>query len=212
MRLSAVRLWTLGAVGGVVVVLAAVWLLLVSPTLAAASTIRTEADSVQTSNDDRQATLVALKKDFENLSSLRADLADLRSAVPEGADVPAFLRQLQEAAAAHQVTLKGVSVQTPENVDPVTGQAVVPGTAPAPTDQTDATDQAAAAPQTGLVQIPVSIEASGERANLDAFLSDVQQGMDRLVLVDSVSEARVDQEGEPPYTDTLTGRLLVLPN
>lgn len=203
MGLTKLRTWVLGAVLLAVVLIAGLWLLLLSPTLEAAASVRAEAESTAAANEVRATGLAALIAQSQNLPQMRADLQSLQAAVPASAQIPDFFRQLQETATAHQVALESVQIQTP-------AEATVAGTTTAePSAGATASTTTTA---TGLVVIPVTITAAGDRANLDAFLSDVQSTMARLVVVTGVNEARSDTEGDAAYTDQISGNLLVLPD
>lgn len=208
MGLTKLRTWVIGAVLLALVLVAGLWFLLLSPALDAAASVRAEAEATSSANEVRSIGLTALKTQSEQLPQMRADLQALQAAVPSSAQIPELLRQLQDTAAAHQVTLQSVQVQTPTTAT----AAPSPAATPSPSASATPTAAPAPAPASGLVLIPVVIQTAGERGNLDAFLSDLQTAMARLVVVTGVNETRSDAASEPPFTDQITGALLVLPD
>lgn len=204
MGLTKLRTWVLGTVLLALVLVAGLWFLLLSPALDASANVRAEAEATSSANDVRSVGLAALKTQSEQLPQMRADLQALQAAVPSSAQIPELLRQLQDTAAAHQVTLQSVQVQTPTAATTAPSPAATPSPSASPTTATAAAS--------GLVLIPVVIQTSGDRANLDAFLSDLQTVMARLVVVTGVTETRSDASGGPPFTDQISGTLLVLPD
>ncbi|QHT55832.1 hypothetical protein GXP71_06890 [Cellulomonas sp. H30R-01] len=200
--------WIGGTVFIGLVMAVAAWFLAISPTLAAAAELRTEAQQTREQNDLLDLRVKKLAADFAKLPEYRAQLDALRTQIPVEANLAAYIRELDAIAVAHSVTLVGVS--------PSTAQAVVvapPAAAPAAetpagevpaegsTEATGATDgtgataapeQAAGAPA-GFAAIPFSITALGTYDNVIAFLSDIQNATPRLFLVTGLVGTAQDQ-------------------
>jgi Tfp pilus assembly protein PilO len=210
MALNSMRTWVLGTVLVALLIAAGLWFLLLSPTLDQAASVRDQAATITSANEVRTVGLDKLKKDAANLPTMRADLATLEAAIPGSAQVPDFLRQLQAVAAAHSVSIGAVQVETPTVVK-ASSPAASSTPTPSPSASASTSASTSSGGTSGLVAIPISITASGDRASLDAFLSDVQTQLARLVLVSQVTETRSQDQTGPPYTDQLGGNLYVLP-
>lgn len=197
------RLWVLGAalLIGIMAVLG--WMLGVSPKLDEARAANADRVTVETQNSAYELQLATLKKQFENIGDLRADLAALRQAVPSEADMPAFVGQLDAIAEQHQVTLTEISVDDAEPYVPVAAAAPVPADASAASSgdsAAGATAAPAAAPAataaaaatapvvSGLVTaenfiaVPISLSVDGSYDNVLDFIEGLQKGK-RLVMV-----------------------------
>ena len=215
--------WIAGTAFVCIAILAAAWFVLVSPTLATAAETRGAAEAQLDQNAIAKVKLAKLKEQFENIDTLRGELAALQLQVPSTADVSTYKRQLDAVAAARSVTI--VSVQTSPAV-PIT-PPVAP--APEPAAEPAAEGDAAVAPETPVPAappapesfvVPVTIDVIGSYDNVLAFLQDLQTGTQRLLLVEQISgtgqKAAEAGNGRPQINEgdlevVVNGSLYVLP-
>ncbi|WP_431218737.1 hypothetical protein [Leifsonia xyli] len=117
------KLWIIGSVLVMVVVLALGWFLGVAPQLANAASAEVQAVGVRSLNDTQEATLAKLKKDYANLGGLNAKLADLSQSVPSDTAIPAFVDEVDAIGAGAGVTVSGISVADAKPYEPVSAPA-----------------------------------------------------------------------------------------
>ncbi|MBM2618917.1 type 4a pilus biogenesis protein PilO [Actinoplanes sp. LDG1-06] len=153
------RIWLIGGIVAIVIIVAAAWLLAISPKFA-------EADSVQAEADDTSIQLTRLKKEVSALkeqnakkATYQAQLDKLVTNVPETYGMPVFLRSLQDSGTAVDVKVTDLSVGTALKSDTVNSA----------------------------VELPLSLNASGSIENIGKFLVRLQQTQSRAVLIDTVS-------------------------
>jgi Tfp pilus assembly protein PilO len=218
------RLWIIGSVLVMVVVVALGWVVGIQPQLAATAIANDQRVSVEQANAAQQASLDKLKEDFKGIDKLNQELAALSKSVPSGTDVPDYVDQLDALASANHVTLKGLTVADAEAYTPVAlvapAAAAVPaapaGSAaptPAPTPTTAPAPVAApgAPPVTNakitaanFASLSVQITISGTYSDVLRFVNGLQTGT-RLFLVSGVSttaakgsSAAVDSKAPAP--------------
>ncbi len=173
------RLWLGGgAVVGVVILLIG-WFGVIQPELTAASAIRDQSESARTQNIALQANNARLKENNNDAGALRAGLSAALAQLPSDAGLSAFTRQLSAQATAASVSLTSVIVGA---ATPVTESAAAATTTDAGTTTTTAT-AAAATTSTGLVQIPITVTATGLGRHDLAFLRAIQWSGPRRALV-----------------------------
>lgn len=198
------RIITFGLAGLMVVVAATGWLLGISPLLDEANGADEQRASVAGLNDVNQAKVAELKTKFENLDEITGQVAALRTSVPEGLDIPAFLREINGFCASNGVTLVSLTVDTAEVLTP----AAAPADAAAPAVPDDATVAPVAAAPTGplLVRAPIQVTVLGDYAAVMAFAGSLQTGP-RLFLAKSFAVAQ-SPEG---FSGVLGGFVYALP-
>lgn len=152
------RIWLLGGVVVMILLVAGGWFLLISPKNA-------ERDDAQSRVAAAGADLTALKRqaatlkaESAKLPAYTAQLTMNRKALPATSGVPDFLRQLQVSGTAVDVEISGISVG-----GPALSKAV-------PT----------------VYELPISLTASGRAGNLSKFLDRLQIVQPRAVLLTSV--------------------------
>jgi hypothetical protein len=188
--------WVGGTVFVGIIIAAAAWFLAISPTMSAASDLRDQAQQTREQNQLLEMKVAKLKADFEKLPEYQAQLAVLQQQVPTTAMLSDYLRQLDQLAASHEVTITTITPATPQAV--VVSAPVVAAPAPAPTETpaaegagseaTAPADGGVAAPPTGGVPagftaIPFAMTVVGTYDNTNAFLYDLQNVATRLFLV-----------------------------
>ena len=198
------RIITFGLAGLMVVVAATGWLLGISPLLDEANGADEQRASVAGLNDVNQAKVAELKTKFENLDEITGQVAALRTSVPEGLDIPAFLREINGFCASNGVTLVSLTVDTAEVLTP----AAAPADAAAPAVPDDATVAPVAAAPTGplLVRAPIQVTVLGDYAAVMAFAGSLQTGP-RLFLAKSFAAT----QSPAGFSGVLGGFVYALP-
>ncbi|TFB65688.1 type 4a pilus biogenesis protein PilO [Cryobacterium sp. Hz9] len=223
------RLWVLGAVLLMSVVALMGWSLGISPKLGESRDAAAERVAVEAQNTSYELQLATLKQQFESIDGLQVDLADLRESVPQGANIPQFVGQLDSIALQNTVKLTTITVSdaqsyaaalattaAPEAAPPAEGAAAaaVPaaGAAAGATATADAAVPVApvVTPADNLIAIPISLSVEGGYQNVLDFISGLQQG-ERLVTVSAFgTTATADAPGM--VTGTITALIYVLLN
>lgn len=214
--------WVGGTVFVAILILAAAWFLAVSPTVSAAADLRSQAEQASQQNELLEMQVAQLKADFANLPQYKEQLAAIQTQIPTDAKLADYLRQLDQIAVAHSVTLTSISPSTPAPVvveaAPVAPAPPADATGAAPTDgatTAPAAVPAAAAPAgapAGFMSIGFSITALGTYDNTEAFLYDMQRSTPRLFLVTTVvGTAQVEQpaSGGRPATQVGDQELVI---
>jgi hypothetical protein len=153
------RLWMLGGLFGIIVLVVAAYMLAIKPIYA------DKADK-QGQADDQEMTLVTLKTQLSQLKAKAKDQAMYTAqlnaktaAMPDSYDVPNYLRALQTSGTAVNVLVSAVSVGVPAKV---TGAADV-------------------------ITVPINLTATGAPADLGRFINRLQNVQSRAVLITSIS-------------------------
>ncbi|GID26729.1 type 4a pilus biogenesis protein PilO [Paractinoplanes brasiliensis] len=159
------RLWLIGGIVAIVIIVAAAWLLAISPKFA-------EADTVQAEADDTTIQLTKLKKEVADLKekdakkpTYQAELDALVKNLPETYGQATFVRSLKDAGARTNVAVTVLSA----------GSTVQSGTV------------------TTAAEMPLSVTASGSIANVSRFLVQLQQIQPRATLVNAVNLSSGDE-------------------
>lgn len=163
------RVWTLGAVGLVLVLLAASWFLLLAPKRSDAADLRAQDTAQQQTNEQLASQLQMLKAQAKELPAQAAKLAKVRLSLPDNPAMPSFIRSLTE-----------VSAQTKVPIDSMT-----PG---APQAFVTAAKTGTAGVDTGIQTIPVTLAVHGDYFAVTQFINKLE-GLERAVLVDGFTMA-----------------------
>jgi Tfp pilus assembly protein PilO len=180
------RLWIIGAVVTIVVIIGGGWIVGIQPQMTAITNADQKRVSVQLQNATNQALLIKLKKDYEGIAALKEQLSILRGAVPSSAQIPTFVTELNTLANSHQVTVKSIAVSDAKPYAPSvssSGTGPVVGTTNAKITGTN------------FVLIPVQLSVSGSYAKVLDFVHQVQTGS-RLFFVSTLtSSGSTDTKG-----------------
>ena len=161
------RLWIIGTILSIFVLMGGGWVLGIAPQMAIAASANADRANAVISNQRNQLLLAKLKSDYQNIDALKNQLLALRQAVPPKEDIPSFVTELNTLSAANKVTLKSLMVS---DAKPYT-----------PTTQTNRNITSA-----NFVVVPVQITVTGDYGRVLSFVNDVQMGQ-RLVLVSSLT-------------------------
>lgn len=172
------KLWTVGAVFVMVVIVGGGWLLGVQPQLTTAANADRTRVSVEAQNSTNEALLVRLKRDYQGIDVLRQQLASLRVAIPADAQMSMFVNELNTLASTHKVTVKSITVNDAKPF-------AIAGTPGAGGQKAPTNPKINPA---NFVVIPVQFSVTGTYAKVLDFVHDVQMGP-RLFLVATLSSA-----------------------
>ncbi|MFI2752058.1 type 4a pilus biogenesis protein PilO [Cellulomonas sp. P22] len=186
--------WIGGTVFLALVIVAAAYLLAISPLLTRASESRAETESTRQQNEILQMKVTKLASDFAKLDVYKDELATLRVQIPTTAELSSLLRQFDVVAVSHGVTLTAISPGEPQAV----AEPAAPAATAAPTDAaTSGTEESATTSETtpsvasvlpaGFVTLPVSMTAVGTYDNVLSFIGDLQNATPRLFLVSGLT-------------------------
>jgi len=182
------------------------WFVGVQPQLAAAAAATQQRTEIDGRNDVVRAEITRLAKQYDDIGTLKSQLATLSASIPESTDTTPFIEELDQAAAASGVSISSLAFGDaqayvpPAAPDTATGEATGAAT-PSPT----ATAEPSAAPSAPAVAtdplitssnftvIPVSVSVDGSDSGALDFTSAVQDGA-RLFLVNSIGTGSTQGE------------------
>ena len=192
------RLWIIGTVIVIALMLFGTYILAVAPLIASASANAAETTSVRAQNAAHEVTLADLKEKFANIDELEKQLKEVQEAVPPTAAQSPLVDEIGDIALAN-----GVTVQVMTFGDPT---AYVAG------DSTDPEVQAAAAGLSSgnFLVIPLEMTIEGPVSNALDFLDDLQHGK-RLFLAYNVTfEGATDDPAVDLARLAIKGQIFVL--
>lgn len=186
------RFWMITAGVACVAIFALGWFLGAAPKLAEMNAASEQRAAVEVQNRLYETKLAQLKKKFEQLDSLRAELKDAQALLPSGDDLSTFLGEL------HRLEASSGAVLT--NFGAGDGEAYIaaPGSG---TPNPLVTKE-------NFIAIPINLSVTGTRAQVIDFLNDLQYGT-RLFLVTKLTVAQDAQEAES-YNGDISGLVYVL--
>ena len=191
------RLWTLGALLVIGVVLVATYFVGVSPQLAAVSAANEETEGVAGQNVVAEATLTKLKDQFEGIDALRTDLKNAQVVVPPALDQALLIGQIGDTAKSNDVDVLSIAFTEPTPFIEATSDDVELSAALSKVN-----------PQNFLV-VPVDIAVTGKYSDVMNFVDDLQNG-DRLLLVHDLAMAEGEVESGSSVTLALATEVFVL--
>lgn len=162
------RFWVVSAVFAMVVIVGGGWLIGIAPQLAAVASANQNRASVELANAKNQILLARLKKDYQNIDTLKKELDSLRAAVPASAEISTFVTALNALANSHQITVKSISVNDAKPYTPVAEVTNLKITA------------------ANFIIIPVQFSVAGDYVKVLDFVNDVQTGS-RLFFLSTLS-------------------------
>jgi Tfp pilus assembly protein PilO len=166
------RLWLIGGLFAVLVIVAATYLLAIKP-------VDTKKAEYQGQVEDSETTLISLKRDLAKRQAQYNDRAKytealntMRGHLPESYDIPNFVRAVQASGIAVSVVVSGISVGQPSKV----------------------------ANSETVASIPITLTASGTAVNIGKFLRRLQTVQSRAVLIQSVNLSQGADASKQPAT------------
>lgn len=227
------RLWIIGSVLVMVIVGALGWIVGIQPQLDQATAANAQTSQVESANTVKATILAKMKKDSENLPSLKQKLSELTASVPAQADWPTFSDEMSGFAAAAGVTViastagEGKAYAPPQAdgapaaAGASTGSSSGTGATPTPTPSAPPTPAPAPTPAAGappvttdlidasnFTVIPVSVTVRGTEDQIFAFIASAQAGK-RLFLVNALN-IDTAQSGPGAFDAKVSGYIYVL--
>ena len=166
------RLWLIGGLFGIAVIVAAAYLLAIKP-------VYTKKDEHRKSAGDSQVTLVGLKRDlaklennYKNRAAHTAAMTAMQGHLPDNYDIPNLVRALHVSDKATGTVVSAIGVGAPTKVTTL------------PT----------------VVSVPITLTVTGAPANIGKFLDRLQTIQPRAVLINSISIDQGDAAGRESLT------------
>ena len=184
------QLWIVGSALAAVVAMLAGWFLGIEPRLTAASTANAARAGVEVANAGHAGVLAQLIEDSRDRKDLTADFTTLSASIPDGTAIPDFVNQLDELAAANEVTLSGLTIAD--------AQAYTPG----------ATEASALITAQSLAALEVGVAVSGDYGQVLEFVDGLQTGA-RLFLVTAIT-TQLDADSPERVEASISGLVYVL--
>ncbi|ANJ27902.1 hypothetical protein ATC03_15435 [Agromyces aureus] len=207
------RLWVIGSVAAMVVILLLAWFIGIQPQLSSLQALQAQQQAIDAQNAREQAVLDQLQADADDADQLEAEWQTASASVPDGTGVPAFINQLYALQTSTGVTIERITVSdaapfvaaAPAVPVDASGDGTTDGSATdasgtdasAPTGtSTDAAAGAATSTTldaSNFATLQIGIEVSGEYSAILEFVHGLQSGA-RLMLVNEVevSTAAID--------------------
>lgn len=198
-----------------VALMAAAWLLLISPRRAEAADIRAQAESRRSQNDALQLEVAQLRAQFAELGKSRAELAQIQAQMPLDAAMPALVRSVSAAAASAGVQLESLTPAAAITMNPKgAGASTLAPSAAAGTGGGTGTPAAGGTGGLRVIQIPVTIVSQGEYFQQVLFLKKLQTELVRVLAISNLQMAVEDNSSSSAagVVMTLTGRIFALPD
>ena len=184
------RLWLGGGAVLALLIVLAGWFMVVNPQLSAASATRDQAAAARDQNATLQTKNSKLKEQNDDTGALRSNLSAALAQLPSDGGLPSFTRQLSAQATSASVLLTSVIIGPATPVTGAVGQAVIaPAAAEASATPAAGATAAAAVPASGLVQMLITLTATGLGRHDLAFLRAIQWNGPRRALVTAVQLA-----------------------
>ena len=207
------RLWIIGTVATMIVVVVLGWFLGIQPQLSAANAASQSLTSAQEQNAASQNLLVTLKSDFAGIGKLTDTNVALRKSVPSSAQLSTFVTELDALSGENGVAVTAITVSDAQAYTPPVIAAPAPAATPSPAPSASASAApvpvapvAPAAPAVvtnpkitpaNFIAIPIDLKISGPFANVLNFVKGLQTG-DRLFLVTDLSTVPSTGKGAQP--------------
>lgn len=180
--MSKTRMWGIGAVVLVLIMLIAGWELGISPTLTAITAANTQSTTIQSTNAASQAKLANLAVQFKGLNKFKKSLNKLRESIPENEGASGFLNEIAELCGSSGVTLASLSLASatvyvdPSVAAPAASADATTTPAPSAPATTPATTTPTPSAGSGLVLIPVTFVVKGSLDAVRDFVDAAQHG------------------------------------
>lgn len=168
------RLWTIGAVLLIFVLLAGTWFLGVAPQLSDAREADDAREQAISLNNVHRQTLAALQEEHERMDEIFAELTETQRVIPEFPDQAKFMAQVDGIASRTGVQVVVISFSLPMAYS-------VPGNA-----DPETTASATRLAEGGFYVVPFTINVTGSATGVLSFVDALQSG-DRLVLAHDVA-------------------------
>jgi Tfp pilus assembly protein PilO len=202
------RLWLVGGVLAAVVVTLIGYFLLISPERADTQTVEDQVATAQQQATTLQTRIDQLTAQNKDLAKYRANVAQLRRALPSTSGLPDFLRTLQGLGNATRADVTSLTVGPP------TDASTLPGGAPAAAStspsngaasSSSTSNQPAATPAgPHIYALAITALVSGSTTQLADFLDQLQSVQPRAVLISQITVGAGAAGGTGPATSSMS--------
>lgn len=194
------RKWTLGAVAVAILIVAAGWFLLIAPQRTQVADLDTQAQAQVGENSQLETQLAVLKQQNKDLPAKQAELAALETKIPDTAELPTYIREIQEIGRRSDVALTSMTPTEP---------ATVGGLTVAPLSTTGAL------PPEMLAALNVDLIVTGDYFGLTKFMNELETGS-RYTLVSGYTFTSETTEADAAadsadLTATINARIYLVP-
>ncbi|MCU1579252.1 MAG: hypothetical protein JWP19_1456 [Rhodoglobus sp.] len=195
------RIWMIGTITVMLVIVVAGWFLGAQPFIAAAAAADQQTADVTAQNAAQTAEIAQLTTEMKQLPQLEKDYKTLQASIPATSNTADFIKGLDALATAAGVQIVGFTVGDPlAYTIPASAAVAAPAASPAPsatpTPAPPVVVSTAPAVATNplitpdnFVGIQVVIDVAGPNANVLNFLNGLQSGT-RLYLVTAITSTR----------------------
>lgn len=210
--MSQARVWVLGVVAALLVIVIGGWTLGIAPIFTQITEADAQTTTIQSSNAASQAQLATLKTQFAGIATLRSNLDALRLSIPEQQAASTFLNEINSLSGNAGTTVLSVTISdatlytAPGAAAAATGTAATSTASPSPTPATTVPTTPIVT-SSGLVLIPVVVTVKGSLAQDQSFLSALQTGT-RLFVSSNLVINTDNSSGE--VTAAVTGDIFTL--
>ena len=193
------RKWVAGAVAAALLIVGASWFLLISPKRAEVADLNAQAESQESANSKLQMDLEILKPQNKDLPEKQAELAVLKTQIPESAELPSYIREMEELGTESGISFTSLTPAAPTAVGAV---ATVDGALP---------------PET-LASINVDMVLTGSYFEIVDFVNELETASRYTLLSgytltsEGSEEAGSTTGGQQDLTATLNARIYLVPS
>ena len=203
-NLSPRRLWAIVGFVGAVLIVAVGYFFFISSEKSSTANLLSQAADAQTQAAVGHAKVAELRKDNEKLARYKSQLDELEKAIPTGASTAQFVSDMQRLGQRANLKITAINITPPDPntlaIAPVaptdstgataTTTTPAPSTpTPAPTDTAATTGTPTSAPVSTLTPLNITVTADGATADLERFLSLLQDKEPRALLLGHVTES-----------------------
>lgn len=218
------KIWIVASAIVMIGVLALGWFVGVQPQLAAKASTDAQRATVDAQNESTTSVIAKLKGDFATIDEWRERLEELRASIPADAQLPLFVKQLDDLASSSATVITGIAIAdaipytppaTTETGAAAEGDEEADGSDSGDSETEDATEPAPTEPAapdiftdaritgSNFVAIPIGIQLIGTYADALDFVSELQHGT-RLFLVTTLTTE--ENSDDPALVDaTIAG-------
>ena len=179
--MTKIKLWILGSVAIILILIGGGWLLGIAPQLAIASKANQDRATAISYNNQNQLLLTKLRIDYLNIDAFKKQLDMLRLSVPTSANIASFISELNLAANRNNVVIKSIQLSDAKPYTPIEPPPSATGAAGASTPLINSKITPA-----NFVVIPLQFLVTGSYNQVLKFIKVVQSGQ-RLFLVATFS-------------------------
>ena len=213
------RLWVIGSVTLMLILLVAGWFLGAQTFLDSAARADQERVAIEAQNTAQQAAIVRLTDENKDISSLTTEYEALQASIPSSSNTAGFIQGLNDLASSSGVQVTGITVSESKSytipasavVAPVDESTPAPETTAAPVAAAPVGSVAATSPlitPANFVGIEVGVDLKGGYPQVLAFVKGLQSGA-RLVLVTGFTST-TSADDPSIVTSHVTGLIYVL--